>query len=116
MWLAVLIIRTGDSEEVIEQLKFMADDVFFPNVVLELEILFLDDIEILAAGFHADVREEEQLSPGIERCEIKRHLVDRLQHSCREFWCIEYQVKNRKVAHLVDDPLAHELPDVLWCH
>ena len=59
MRLAVFVLRPGNGEEVIEQPEVVVDDVLCPHVVLELEVLFLDDVQPLAAGLHADVGEEE---------------------------------------------------------
>ena len=81
MHLAVLIGCPGNGEEVIEQPEVMVDDVLSPHIVLELEVLFLDDVKLLAAGLHADVGKEEQLSAGIERGKVQRYLVDAFQHT-----------------------------------
>ena len=111
--LAVLIGSPGNGEEVIEQPEVMVDDILSPYVVLKFEVLFLDDVKFLAAGLHADVGEEEQLRAGIEGGKVQRNLVDTLEHTCRQLRAIEHQVENRQVTHLIDDPLAHELADIL---
>ena len=111
--LTLLVGCPGNSKKVIEQPEVVVNDVLGPDVVLKLEVLFLDDVQPLAAGPDAHVGEEEQLCTGIEGGEVQRDLVNRLQHTGRQFGRIEHQVKHGEVAHLVDDPLAHELADVL---
>ena len=114
--MAVLVDVPGYMEKIIQQPEVVFDDIFFPYIVLELEVLFLDDFKTAASGTDADVGEEEQLASGIKRCKVKRNLVDALQHSSRQLWRIQYQVKYGQIAYFIDDPLAHEFTDVFRHH